>query len=109
MMGAPVRLFIRPPKKGQYERLKKRKSINLVGLVLSQLLSLYRMSLYLPRTQGNYQKMFLGGRESLAQQLSSWFKFYLQMLRRALAVVSTPLCNLLSLQSLEIVCRLELQ
>ena len=52
MMGAPVRPFIRPPKKGQYERLKKRKSINLVGLVLSQLLSLYRMSLYFAKDTG---------------------------------------------------------
>ena len=60
-MGAPVRLFLRPSKKGQYERLKKRKSMNLVGLVLSQLLRLYRMSLYFAKDTGELQENFSWG------------------------------------------------
>ena len=62
MMGAPVRLFLRPSKKGQYERLKKRKSMNLVGLVLSQLLRLYRMSLYFAKDTGELPENFSWGK-----------------------------------------------
>lgn len=59
VMGAPVRLFTRPSRKGQHERLKKRKSMKLVGLLLSQLLRLYQVSSYFAKDTGELPKTFV--------------------------------------------------